>query len=77
MSVKKIINSPIPENEKQAKKLINTSEITHARVSLLADIFGVSRNQAISNVLSNFFKENEIEIKERIAIKRSQLDNIF
>ncbi|EWH10562.1 hypothetical protein KLA_16552 [Cellulophaga geojensis KL-A] len=77
MSLKKTITAPITNNEKQGKKVVNISDATHARISLIADLFNVTKNQAISNIVLAFFKENEDEIKDRITIRKDQLDKMF
>ncbi|MCL5246535.1 hypothetical protein M4I21_11985 [Cellulophaga sp. 20_2_10] len=77
MSIKKTITAPITNNEKQGKKVVNISDATHARISLIADLFDVTRSQVISNIVLSFFKENEDEIKERMTIRKDQLDKMF
>lgn len=77
MSLKRIINKPIPENEKREKRILNTNQLTHERVSLLADVFNVSKGQVINNIVLEFVREYEKEIKEYIALKNKQLDSIL
>ena len=75
MSLKKIISKKILE--KGDKKIINTDETTHTRISLLADLFDATKLQVIHNIVNEFCIDNEEEIKAKIEIKKKELDQIF
>ena len=77
MSLKKTICKKSPNITRSKNKILNTNEATHSRVSLLADLFDVNKSQVLNNIVHTFFIENEEEIKDRIAIKRNQLDQMF
>lgn len=77
MKAKRILRKSIPEEEKQGKKLVNAFSVTHKRISMLAEIFEVNNTQILHNIVQEFIRNNETEIKEQIDIKRNQLDNIF
>lgn len=76
MSLKKILTATL-ENEEKLSKVLYSSESTHQKISLLANIFDTPKNQIVENILRNFFSENNEEIKDRIILKKQQLDNIF
>ncbi|MCM5664272.1 hypothetical protein [Galbibacter mesophilus] len=77
MSIKRILGKPVPEKEKRDRKLINSNLVTHERISMLADVFDVNKTQIVHNIVQEFLRNYETEIKEQIDIKRNQLDNIF
>ena len=77
MSIKRILDKPIPEDEKRDRKIVNTNLITHDRISLLADTFNINKTQIIHNIVQEFVRYNEKEIKEYFELKRKELDAIF
>ena len=77
MSIKRILDKPIPEDEKRDRKIVNTNLITHDRISLLADTFNINKTQIIHNIVQEFVRDNEKEIKEYFELKRKELDAIF
>ncbi len=76
MSLKKILTATL-ENEEKLSKVLYSSESTHQKISLLANIFDTTKNQIVENIIRNFFSENNEEIKDRITLKKQQLDDIF
>ena len=77
MSLKKTICDTSFNTEKSKSKLINTNEATHSRIALLSDLFNVTQKQVVNNIMLAFFRDNEEEIKDRVLIKRNQLDEMF
>ena len=77
MSLKKIICDSSQKSEKGKTKIVNTNETTHRRISMLSGLFGVTNTQVLNNIVLSFFRDNEEEIKDRIAIKRNELDEMF
>lgn len=77
MNIKRILEKPVPEKEKRDRQSINSNVVTHERISMLAEIFDVNKTQIVHNIVQEFLRNNETEIKEQISIRRNELDNIF
>lgn len=77
MSLKKIINSPIPSNEKGNYKNFNATPRCHERINLLAELCETSNVQVLDNIIKAFFKDHEDEIKRLIVLRKSKLDELF
>lgn len=77
MSLKKILKTPISKEEKLSKKSLYTSERIHSRISMLAEIYGCTKSEILTNIIDDFFRNNEEEIKEGIIIRRNMIDNMF
>lgn len=77
MSLKEILSKPIPKSKKNILKVVHTSEDIHAKVSLLSELLGITKSQALNNIITLFIKDNEDEIKDLITLKKEQLDQLF
>ena len=77
MSLKEVLSKPIPKSEKNMNKVMYTSENIHSKINLLSELLGVTKYQALNNIITVFIKDNESEIKDLIALKRNQLDQLF
>ena len=67
MSLKKTICDTSINDKKGKSKILNTNESTHTRISLLADLLGVTRGQILNSIILSFFRDHEEEIKDRIT----------
>lgn len=77
MSLKEILSKPIPKSKKNILKVVHTTEDIHAKVSLLSELLGITKSQALNNIITLFIKDNEDEIKDLITLKKEQLDQLF
>jgi len=77
MSLKKIITEASKERSNKKFKNLRTQETTHKRIALLSELFNVTNTQVLENIVSDFFKIHEVEIKDRIVIRQDKLKDIF
>lgn len=77
MNLKQILSKPIPKSEKGVNKVLYASGSLHSKLSILSEIFGVTKSQALNNIVHTFIDNHKDEIEDLIILKKNQLDNLF
>ncbi|GAB1858321.1 hypothetical protein MHTCC0001_31580 [Flavobacteriaceae bacterium MHTCC 0001] len=73
----KFITTHSKAEKSNKKKMINCSEETHSKLSILSDFLGISIFQSTENIVDFFFEENREDIKALIDEKRRDIDKLL